>query len=696
MLDQTTEAEAVHGCSATVVELAKSVQEERYYLVPCNGKAPIGSSWNKREIYEANQDAVIDHIARGGSAGIIMTPGLMAFDADCLEAYEWAIENLPDTPMRTITSRDADGRTIKAHLYYQVGAGVKEKSDNRGGKLDLKLTGQCLAFGPHVNGGFYDLHFPEGCNQDALPIFTEYHLGLVAERFPKFPNEPALNGFTAPQESRKDLIWQMLKGEVRPGEGVQEGGRNDALNSFLFQAAKRGANKNEITRLAFEFCANCVPVYDDREQILKTIESAYNKGFADLMLEAREADAALAARPGAYTWDDVVAAPDIMEDYDWVIPGLIETGLTAIGAYAGAGKSYTMGALSAHVAGVLPESMIDSKLTPKFPRNVVIVSEAPLQLMRMFMVMAKHYGLDYKKDFEPRIKLIQARRQIAQHLKENAALFETFTRETIVNGVIVTKKPWIIYDTSSATVEVDDENGNSEWSRVADVLKNSYVSMPVCFVCHVAKTLKNASDGSSMSMRGAGSIEGDAHQTFYLTIDEKTKERRVDFQAGKVRFTLEHDFIAISTSSEKLDFIDEAGDTITRELLFPILEAKTKEQVAAEKAEIEDSISNMKTLQHERNLLLVCQAVEKHQFSDNLAPLSVSTLRENLEMLHGMNNNRQISGFIEELIGRGALMKAAISNDERAAFNEARSQQLTHQTKQILEVSEGWMELIYV
>lgn len=288
MSEQITEFESVEACRAKIVELAKTVQEEMYYLVPCNGKAPIGNAWNEPKVYRANQDAVIDHIARGGSAGIIMTPGLMAFDADTPESLEWGIENLPDTPMKTITSRDADGRPIKGHLYYQIGAGVKEKSANLGGKLDLKLTGQCLAFGPHVNGGYYDLQFPEGCHQDLLPIFTQNHLDMVMARFSGMPRETAFNGFKFEQVDVQDQIWQMLKGEIAPGEGVGAGQRNDSLNSFVFQAAKRGADQSEIMNLVEQFCSNCEPPYTDRDEILKTVKSAYQKGFADRPIEDPE------------------------------------------------------------------------------------------------------------------------------------------------------------------------------------------------------------------------------------------------------------------------------------------------------------------------------------------------------------------------------------------------------------------------
>ena len=211
----------------------------------------------------------------------------------------------------------------------------------------------------------------------------------------------------------------------------------------------------------------------------------------------------------------------------FVIPGFIGYGLVIFAGTPGVGKTTALLPLAMVAAGLHGPG---DRLAPTHWRHVVYITEDTEQARRILAGIVKLGGLGLDVGtVRERLHIVEARRLEPSYVAEVATTYrEQFARD--VDGVEV--PPLVVMDTKSAVFSIDEENSNSEASAIVAMLKQSFQSLPVWLVGHVAKANMSRGDVAGLAMRGASAFEADANQVLYLV-----KEGEARYLArGKTRF----------------------------------------------------------------------------------------------------------------------------------------------------------------
>ncbi len=266
----------------------------------------------------------------------------------------------------------------------------------------------------------------------------------------------------------------------------------------------------------------------------------------------------------------------------FVIPGFIGHGLVIVAGTHGVGKTTALLPLAMVAAGLHGHG---DPLAPKHWRHVVYIVEDAEQALRIVAGIVKFGGLGLDvATVRERLHIVEARRLVPSYVAEVATTYrEHFAR--LVDGVEV--PPLVVMDTKSAVLEMEEENSNSEASAIVALLKQSFESLPVWMVGHVAKASRGEIAG--LSLRGGSAFEADANQVLYLV-----KEGEARFLVrGKTRFEAQWPELAIESKTAATVAPDEYGDPQPVVLRWGIAsppeqsrkEAQEQAQEAARKAE---------------------------------------------------------------------------------------------------------------
>ena len=145
-------------------------------------------------------------------------------------------------------------------------------------------------------------------------------------------------------------------------------------------------------------------------------------------------------------WSDVELNLDKLEAVDYLLNGFLAESFAVISGQPGAGKTTAMVPLALAAAGFQIGCMKTDQ-----PRHIIYVSEDAAQVRRILYAMVKYEGLDANLVKE-RFHLIEAKRVTAVDLVK---LSHNVVASTM-NGV----RPWLLLDTASATMDLDNENSN--------------------------------------------------------------------------------------------------------------------------------------------------------------------------------------------------------------------------------------------
>ena len=277
----------------------------------------------------------------------------------------------------------------------------------------------------------------------------------------------------------------------------------------------------------------------------------------------------------------------------WVIPGFIGHGVTVISGGHGVGKTTALLPLAMTAAGLHGD-----ELMPSHWRHVVYVTEDVEQAKRILAGIVLHSNLGIQREaVKERLHLVEAVRLDPFAVAKVSSTYQkNFTR--MVGGVDVL--PLVVLDTKSAVLSLDNENDNSEASRMMAALKQGFGGLPVWLVGHVAKGTAGNIEG--LTSRGASAIEADANQTLFLIND---KGRRY-FKLGKTRFEPKWQELEITSHTFGTTEIDEFGNSELVTLRWGIaspawqssaeakeraLEAQKKEKVASVRCDILDAVT---------------------------------------------------------------------------------------------------------
>lgn len=273
----------------------------------------------------------------------------------------------------------------------------------------------------------------------------------------------------------------------------------------------------------------------------------------------------------------------------WVVPGFVGHGVVVIAGAHGVGKTTALLPLAMTVAGLHGDDLM-----PHQWRHVVYITEDVEQARRILAGIVGFSNLGIRQEqVKERVHLVEAVRLDPAFVATVGKSYrEQFTRT--VEGVEVL--PLVVLDTKSAVLALENENDNSEASRMMAALKQGFDGLPVWLIGHVAKTNLSRSDVSGLTSRGASAIEGDANQTIFLVREGETRF----LVLGKVRFEPKWQELEITSHTTSVLEPDEFGNLEQLTMRWGIAApAQQSRKEAAEKSSAQHRKDDASTLRHD-------------------------------------------------------------------------------------------------
>jgi hypothetical protein len=281
----------------------------------------------------------------------------------------------------------------------------------------------------------------------------------------------------------------------------------------------------------------------------------------------------------------------------------------------------------------------------------VYISEDTEQVERTIYGMNKYgnLGID-QSEFNEWFHLHEAHRANPRVIAKMLSQIDEHYTYTLPNGFVV--KPVIVFDTSNATIDIENENDNSEVGKVIALLKESANGMAIIVVAHTAKALsRNDLDG--MTPRGASAWIGDARATVYLFRDEAIPEARF-LALGKRRFEPTYTEIRFDSETFSEVVLTPWGSSQTVGLRVSQAQASSKQERKEAVKAGKQAASALEMAQKEAIIL------------NELRPLSRSEYRTKNE-LGALLGGKRVNSFalIERMIADGKVEQVSAASDPR-------------------------------
>jgi len=248
--------------------------------------------------------------------------------------------------------------------------------------------------------------------------------------------------------------------------------------------------------------------------------------FAAVISQAQASVAEDAPDP---SWPELALDLTKLNPIDYLIEGFMAHSFFILAGQPGVGKTTAVLSMCMVMAGFSVEGC---EIYAKKKRKSIIVTEDSDQVIRTLFAYSKHYGINNLNDW---FVVIDARRS---NVKDLLRLAHNIERHTF-NGI----KPLLVLDTANATMDIDNENDNSEvGAYIAAIKQTIFVQQkaPVCILTHTNKTISRQ-DSDAMA-RGASAFTGDATLTGVLFMDEdnqrylKLTKTRYEPQFREIKF----------------------------------------------------------------------------------------------------------------------------------------------------------------
>ena len=217
------------------------------------------------------------------------------------------------------------------------------------------------------------------------------------------------------------------------------------------------------------------------------------------------------------------------------------------------------------------------------------------------------------------------------------------------NNVTIEARPWLIFDTTSAVIDLEDENSNSEWGKAISALKNSFVmdkQIPITLVAHTAKNGKDSSDATKLTTRGGSALEGDATQIMFL-VKDKQNNRYINIGDSKHRFTPKAHALEIDSSVVNVTAINEFEETVEESVLVCDLNLLTREEF--ESRQSQDTSSKYSEIYRTFRGDLLDQIRENERLMKAISASRFKTLIRKLKV-PGLGNTDKVNEFVEWLL----------------------------------------------
>jgi hypothetical protein len=247
----------------------------------------------------------------------------------------------------------------------------------------------------------------------------------------------------------------------------------------------------------------------------------------------------------------------------YMVKGFWAHSFMVLAGQPGIGKTTAVISLCMVMAGLQAK---DCELTAAKKRKTIIVTEDSDQVERTLTGYARHYGISANALLDWFV-IIDAKRS---NVKDLLMLAHNVIHHTIDNV-----RPLLVLDTANATMDIDNENDNSEVGAYIAALKQTiYIQLdtPVCIITHTNKTISKSD--SDATARGASAFTGDATLTGVLFEDEtKTRYMRL------VKTRYQPNFREIKFNSDVFadTVLDEDGD-IQEQMVLLVVPAMSSEE----------------------------------------------------------------------------------------------------------------------
>jgi len=284
-------------------------------------------------------------------------------------------------------------------------------------------------------------------------------------------------------------------------------------------------------------------------------------------IQAQQAQVA-SDQPAPY-WKELSLDLTRLYPVEYLIDGFLAHSFSVSAGQPGVGKTTAMVSVCLIAAGF---TLSDSPLKTESRRKILYVTEDANQVRQSLYAYSKYWKLDPKEIAEWFIVIESKRSKVPEIL----LLAENVIRHT------TTERPFLIIDTSNATLEIDNENDNSEvGSYMAAIKQTIYTQLntPIKIITHTAKTAQT-NDDAAMA-RGASAFTGDATLTAILFMDE---EKNRFMRLIKTRYEPIHREISFQTHIHNEVVITRHGNMQDVQCItvipYPTSESSRKQEAA--------------------------------------------------------------------------------------------------------------------
>ena len=208
-------------------------------------------------------------------------------------------------------------------------------------------------------------------------------------------------------------------------------------------------------------------------------------------------------------WQPVSLNLTKLDPIDYLVDGFFAHSFSVIAGQPGVGKTTAMLSIALTAAGFI----LNSEIKCEARRKIIYVSEDTAQVKRSLYAYSKHMNID-PIQLNDYFILIESIRSTADEVIELA--------HNVIENTINNERPWVIIDTANATLDIENENDNSQVGAFMAALKQTIftkLNTSICIITHTAKTMSKEDD--SAMARGASAYTGDATLTAVLFMDEE-------------------------------------------------------------------------------------------------------------------------------------------------------------------------------
>jgi RecA-family ATPase len=296
--------------------------------------------------------------------------------------------------------------------------------------------------------------------------------------------------------------------------GSKYAGEKDIDSHWKSFSADKGVSIGTLFHIAKAHGYRPPTKSDERRSAVQDFQSFIQAGQEIQQLATTEVEGTVEGTAPSH-WPEINIDLTKLKPTRYLIDNFWGHGFMVLAGQPGLGKTNAVLSLSMVMAGF---TLSDSPLKAKRPRKTIIVTEDSSQVIDTLYAYKKHFNL---QDIQNWIVVIDAKRSDVKDLLQ----LSTNVLNHTVNGI----RPHLILDTANSTMDLENENDNSEVGSFMAALKQTIyhqLDTPITIITHTPKTI-NRQDADAMA-RGASAFTGDATQTSVLFIDDdKTRYLRL-------------------------------------------------------------------------------------------------------------------------------------------------------------------------